>query len=114
MQTFLQEDELTHNITDIRQVAEHGIVTYTLSCLEAAQDGFALDLRNKTCPDFAIGLFTANFVKAEAKPVAEDTTDVAKQITVGKPKAGRPSKAAQTKAALLEKLPAEAVATVSQ
>lgn len=112
MKTFTQGDELEHNVTQVKQVVEHGLASYTLACLTAAQDGYALDLRNRYSPDFSVGLFTANFVKTEAKPV-EDMPEGKAASTVGKPKPGRPSKAAQTKELLKATLPADALKTVT-
>ena len=108
MKTFTQEDELARNVTDVKSVVEHGLASYTLACLTAAQDGYALDLRNRYSPDFSIGLFTAYFVKVEAKPV-----DVKEESQVGRSKPGRPSKAAQTKELLKATLPAEALQVVT-
>lgn len=98
-----------------KQVVQNGFVSYTQNVAELAAQGYVVDVRNKTAPQFMLGLFTCNMLLlddtvAEEQTVAKEATNVANPATQQPKQMGRPSKKDKIKAELAKKLPAEALA----
>lgn len=95
-------------IVEEKQVVCYGFVQYSQEIVELAKQGYVLDIRNRTCPQFQLGLFTCSMLLLEDEdgkeeivvpPVAADNV-----VTPAKKAAGRPSKADKDKAELQAKL----------
>lgn len=98
-----------------KQIVARGFVQYSQEIVELAKQGFVLDIRNKTSPQFQLGLFVCNMLLLEdtVDTVAEIATNVADVAT--EPKIKRTyAKSDKAKAALAAKLPAEALQTITK
>lgn len=96
-----------------KPIAVHGFVTYTQEIIAAAQEGYILDISNRGAPQFSLGLFQANMLLLEDAPAEVVEEQVVPNLASNeiKPKATRMTKA---KAALIAKLPQEALAPSEQ
>ena len=54
-----------------KQIVANGFVRYSQELVELAKQGYILDIRNKTCPNFMLGLFTCNMLLLEDEVVEE-------------------------------------------
>lgn len=52
-------------IKETKQVVANGLVQYSQEVVELAKQGYVLDIRNKTSPNFMLGLFTCNMLLLE-------------------------------------------------
>lgn len=99
-------------ILDEKQVVCSGFVTYTQEVVELAKKGYTLDIRNIRCPQFQLGLFTCNMLLLDNE--AEMATNVAdSEASVEKPKRVY-NKSNKTKEVLRNKLPPEALQTITK
>lgn len=107
-------------IKEQKQIVARGFVQYSQEVVELAKKGFVLDVRNKTSPQFQLGLFICNmllleediFVSTNEIGVVEDATNVAEKAAQPKQKRTY-AKSDKAKAALAAKLPAEALQTIT-
>ena len=86
-------------IKETKQVVANGFVQYSQEVVELAKQGYVLDIRNKTCPQFMLGLFTCSMLLLEDE-IKEETI-----VPVEQPKPRRAyTKKDEMKAQLTEKL----------
>jgi len=100
-------------IKDLKQVVCNGFITYTQEIVELASQGYILDVSNKHCPQWQLGLFTATMLLLDdevSTVVVEDTTQEQQGVT---PKRVY-TKSNKAKEALRSKLPAEALQTITK
>jgi len=96
------------NILQQKQVVCNGFVQYSQEIIELAKQGYVLDIRNKTCPNFMLGLFVCTMLLLD-KDVVEDSNPLQE------PKIKRTyAKSEQKKEGLRSKLPAEALQTITK
>ena len=98
-------------IKEQKQIVANGFVQYSQEIVELAKQGYVLDIRNKTSPNFMLGLFTCSMLLLEDE--AEIATSVADVATEAKPKRNY-AKSDKAKEALRSKLPAEALQTITK
>ena len=102
-------------IKEQKQIVARGFVQYSQEIVELAKQGFILDIRNKTSPQFQLGLFVCNMLLLDdtVDTVAEIATNVADVATEAKPRRTY-AKSDKAKDALRSKLPAEALQTITK
>lgn len=109
-------------IVNSKEVVATGFVTYTQEVAALAAQGYVVDIRSKYCPQWQLGLFTAQMLLLESEqedvippvvaPIVNTLTEPV--VVLGnvedpvvapvKKAAGRPSKADKAKAELQAKL----------
>lgn len=109
-------------IREIKQVVQNGFVSYTQEIVELAKQGYVLDIRNKTSPQFQLGLFICNMLLLEDEQGidavftnGEMASGVDRVVVdnVTKPKRTY-AKSDKAKEALRSKLPADALQTITE
>lgn len=98
-------------IKEQKQIVARGFVQYSQEIVELAKQGFVLDVRNKTSPQFQLGLFVCNMLLLDDE--AEMATNVVDVATEAKPKRTY-AKSEKAKAALRSKVPADALQTITK
>lgn len=105
-------------IKEQKQIVARGFVQYSQEIVELASQGFVLDIRNKTSPQFQLGLFVCNMLLLEDEEdanivVPSQVVDNSIDKTETKPKRTY-AKSNKAKEALRSKLPAEALQTITK
>jgi len=97
----------------MKQICANGFVQYTQEIIEAANEGYVLDISTKHCPNFMLGLFTATMLLLEDNETEVDSEGVVVPQEQPKPKRTY-DKSEQKKEGLRSKLPAEALQTITK
>ena len=92
-------------IKEQKQVVCNGFVQYSQEVVELAKQGYVLDIRNKTSPNFMLGLFTCSMLLLEDEADANIIVPLQVDNPVNKMKPKRAyTKKDEIRAQLSEKL----------
>lgn len=98
-------------IIERKTVASQGFISFIQDIIQLTQEGYILDVSNRYCPQFQIGLFTANMILLKED---EQTQEEQQTVPLEQEKPKQRGRKVVIKESLQSKLPAEALQTITK